>query len=115
VHFYKSDFEKEVRNYVGFSKIFAVAIKFCFILKQSQTTTFALDTAVCLQTTFLLIQSHSGYTKEINGFWRVRKIVWLFLHLYNFPNLCHNIYRVQVSLVSIYTFHFTACAAAVML
>ena len=48
----------------------------------------------------------------MNGFWRVRKIVRLFLHLYNFPNLCHNIHGVQVSLVSIYTFYFTACAAA---
>ena len=55
VHFYKSDFEKEVRNYVGLSKIFAVATKFCFILKQRQPRTFALDTAVCLQTPFLLI------------------------------------------------------------
>ena len=55
VHFHKSDFEKEVRNYVDLSKIFTVAIKFCFILKQMPPTTFALDTAVCLQTSFLLI------------------------------------------------------------
>jgi hypothetical protein len=55
VHFYKSYFVKEVLNYVGLSKIFAVAIKFCFILKQRQPTIFALNTAVCLQTPFLLI------------------------------------------------------------
>jgi len=55
VHFYKSYFVNEVLNYVGLSKIFVVAIKFCFILKQRQPTTFALDTAVCLQTPFLLI------------------------------------------------------------
>ena len=42
----------------------------------------------------------------------MRKIEWLFLNLYEFPNLCHNIHRVQASLVSIYTFHFMVCAIA---